>query len=56
MSRIKSPEINAYTYGQLIFDKVQFSHSVTSDSLGPHGLQQAPVHHQLLEFTPTHVH
>ena len=36
MSRTKSPEINAYTYGQLIFDKVQFSHSVMSDSLRPH--------------------
>ena len=28
MSRMKSPETDAYTYGQLIFDKVQFS-SVT---------------------------
>ena len=37
---------------------VQFSHSVTSDSLWPHGLQHArpPVHHQLPEFTQTHVH
>ena len=32
----------------------QFSHSVVSDSLQPHGLQHArlPVHHQLLEFAP----
>ena len=37
---------------------VQFSRSVVSDSLWPHGLQHArpPVHHQLLEFTQTHVH
>ena len=32
---------------------VQFSHSVTSNSLWPHEL---PVHHQLPEFTQTHVH
>ena len=34
------------------------SQSVVSDSLGPHGLQHSrlPVHHQLLEFTQTHVH
>ena len=37
---------------------VQFSHTVVSDSLWPHGLQHArlPVHHQLPEFTQTHVH
>jgi len=37
---------------------VQFSHSVLSDSLQPHGLQHArlPVHCQLLDFTQTHVH
>ena len=36
---------------------VQFSSSVMSDSLRPHGLQPGlPVHHQLLEFTQTHVH
>ena len=37
---------------------VQFSCSVVSDSLQPHGLQHSglPVHHQLLEFTQTHVH
>ena len=36
----------------------QFSHSVMSDSLWPHGLQHVmlPVHHQLLEFTQTQVH
>ena len=37
---------------------VQFSHSVVSDSLWPHELQHAslPVHHQLPEFTQTHIH
>ena len=32
--------------------------AVVSDSLRPHGLQHArpPVHHQLLQFTQTHVH
>ena len=42
----------------LKFPSVQFSRPVTSDSLTPHGLQQAglPVHHQLLEFTQTYVH
>ena len=36
----------------------QFSHWVMSDSLWLHGLQQLglPVHHQLLEFTQTHIH
>ena len=37
---------------------VQFSCSIVSDSLQPRGLQHAglPVHHQLPEFTQTHVH
>ena len=37
---------------------VQFSYSVVSDSLRPHELQHTclPVHHQLPEFTQTHVH
>ena len=37
---------------------VQFSLSVVSDSLQPHGLQHArpPVRHQLPEFTQNHVH
>ena len=42
------------------FSSVQFSCSVVSDSLQPHGLQHAslsiPVHHRLPEFTQTHVH
>ena len=41
-----------------LFSSVQFSRSVMSDSLRPHESQLArpPVHHQLLEFTQTHVH
>ena len=37
---------------------VQFSRSVVSDSLRPHESQHArpPVHHQLPEFTQTHIH
>ena len=40
------------------FSSVQFSCSVMSNSLRPHGLQHArpPIHHQLPEFTQTHVH
>ena len=36
----------------------QFSRSVVSDSLQPHGLQHSgpPVHHQLRELAQTHVH
>ena len=36
----------------------QFSHSVVSDSLQPHDCSTPglPVHHQLLEFTQTHVY
>ena len=41
-----------------LYSSVQFSHSVLSDSLWLHGLQHAslPIHHQLQEFTQTHVH
>ena len=37
---------------------VQFSHSVMSNSLGPHGLPMPgfPVYHHLPEPTQTHVH
>ena len=40
------------------FSSVQSSCSVTSDSLRPHESQTPglPVHHQLLEFTQTHVY
>ena len=42
----------------LRYNSVQFSRSVVSNSLQPHVLQHAglPVHHQLPEFTQTHVH
>ena len=35
--------------------KVQFSHSVVSDPMDC-SIPDPPVHHQLLEFTQTHVH
>ena len=40
------------------FSSVQFSSSVVSDSLRPHESQHTrpPCHHQLPEFTQTHVH
>ena len=40
------------------FSSVQFSHLAVSDSLRPHESQHAglPVHHQLSEFTQTHIH
>ena len=40
------------------FSSDQFSHSVMSDSLQPHGLQHTRphVHHPIPEFTRTHVH
>ena len=42
----------------LNLSSVQFSHSVVSDSLWPHGPQHArlPVHHQLPKLAQTHVH
>ena len=41
-----------------IIVSVQFSRSVVSNSLRPHGLQHAspPCHHQLPKFTKTHLH
>ena len=41
-----------------MFSSVQFSRSVVSESLWPHELQHArpPFHHQLPEFTQTHIH
>ena len=40
------------------FSSVQFSRSVISNSLWPHGLQHTRLscHHQLLELAQTHVH
>ena len=47
--------LNIFTFPST---SVPFSCSVVSDSLRPHGLQHTrpPFHHQLLEFTQTHVH
>ena len=44
--------------GTAAISSVQFSPSVVSDSLPPHGLQhnRFPVHHQPLEFTQNHVY
>ena len=43
---------------KMALSSVQFSRSVVSDSLRPHESQHTrpPVHHQLPEFTQTHVH
>ena len=45
---------------QGLISSVQFSRSVVSNSLRPHGLQGVPpglpIHHQLLELAQTHVH
>ena len=49
------PALNADTTFNWFPLSVQFSLSVISDSLGPHGLQH-PVHHQLPELAQTHVH
>ena len=46
-------------WGTLELSRLQFSPSVVSDSLWPHEWQHRPglpVHHQLPEFTQTHVH
>ena len=44
-------------FSSIQFSSVQFSRSAMSDSLRPHESQQPglPVHHQLTEFTQTHV-
>ena len=48
------PDFFSYAYDC----SVQFSHSVVCDSLRPHELSTPglPVHHQLPDFTQTHVH
>ena len=44
------PDNIKHQYAQTVYKlSVQFSHSVVSDSLLPHGLPGFPVHHQLLE-------
>ena len=55
LGSIKLPEGTAFF---LYFFSVQFSLSVMSNSLRPHGLQHArlPVHYQLPEFAQTHGH
>ena len=49
---------SVWLYGFFQFSLVQFSHSVVSDSFRPMNCSMPglPVHHQLLEFTQTHVH
>ena len=49
----REEKVNKY-FGK--FSSVQFSHSVMSDSVTPWIAACLPVHHQLLEFTQTHVH
>ena len=53
----KHMKINS-TSLKIQFSSVQFSHSVVSDSLRPHESQHTrpPFHHQLPEFTQTHVY
>ena len=45
-------------YSNYVFSSVQFSRSAVSDSFDPksHSTPGLPVHHQLPEFTQTHVH
>ena len=47
-----------YYFTSTQFSSVQFSHSVVSNSLRTqiHSIPGLPVHHQLPEFTQTHVH
>ena len=53
-------EVSQKEKHQHSISSVQFSHSVMSNSLRPHESQHTrppcPVHHQLPEFTQTHVH
>ena len=50
--------MQGFVYNYLLVDMaIQFSCSVMSNSLLPHGLQPGfPVHHQLPELVQTHVH
>ena len=50
--------LNTWKWNCWIISSVQFSRSVVSDSRDPMNLSKPglPVHHQLLEFTRTHVH
>ena len=54
---LQSIEQSSLCYTEVLIQSVsQFSCSLVSDSLWPHESQHGVVHHQLLEFTPTHVH
>ena len=55
--RVTSP-LSQTPYSLPSISSIQFSRSVLSDSLPPHGLQHArlPVLHQLLKLAQTHVH
>ena len=50
--------VNKLRAGKFFYHFSQFSCSVVSDTLLPHGLQHArlPILHYLLEFTQAHVH
>ena len=50
--------INTERKDSVQFSSVQFSHSVVSNSCDPmnRSMPGLPVHHQLPEFTQTHVH
>ena len=59
--RIENPEMNSHLYDRVIYDKgVQFSSVAQScpTLCNPmnHSTPGLPVHHQLPEFTQTHVH
>ena len=56
--RWKTVSLGLIKWTIYLFRVSQFSHSVVSDSLRPHGLQHTrpPVHHQLPEPTQTQVH
>ena len=62
VSKIMSLLFNMLSSFVIVFlprsSSVQFSHSVMSDSLNPmnRSTPVLPVHHQLPEFTQTHVH
>ena len=55
---MKNKKYMIWKDAQLHYTSVQFSSSVMSNSLQPHGLQHArpPCPSQLLEFTQTHAH
>ena len=46
----------SFFFERMSISSVQFSHSVMSDSLRPHGMPGHIVYHQPLELTQSHVH